>query len=90
MILQIQMSQILNSTEQTYTFEYNKNNISITLQKESAQTVTMDVGFYPKVITDFNYFYNGYDFYSGYTDTEIQESINKHMIYITHKINIHL
>ena len=35
----------------------------------------MQVGFYPKLINDFNVFYNGYDLYKDYTDTEIQSSI---------------
>jgi hypothetical protein len=36
----------------------------------------MQIGFYPKLINDFNVFYNGYDLYNGYTDTEIQDSVN--------------
>jgi hypothetical protein len=36
----------------------------------------IQIGFYPKVINDFNVFYNGYDLYREYTDSEIQTSIN--------------
>ena len=35
----------------------------------------MQVGFYPKLINDFNYFYNSRDLYTAYTDGEINESI---------------
>jgi hypothetical protein len=39
----------------------------------------MQVGFYPKVINDFNVFYTGYDLYQFYTDEEIQNSVNSGM-----------
>jgi len=38
---------------------------------------TTNVGFYPKLINDFNYFYNGFDFFSGYTDSELQSAVNR-------------
>lgn len=42
------------------------NNVSIT-----------NVGFYPKLINDFNYFYNGFDFFSGYTNSELQSAVDR-------------
>jgi len=69
-------SPILNSENQTYSFDYEKNNVSITLQTDTPTTANMQVGFYPKLINDFNYFYNGYLFYTGYTNEEIQQSVN--------------
>jgi hypothetical protein len=69
-------SPILSSLTQTYTFKYQNQNQKITLQEETDTNINMSVGFYPKVVTDFNYFYTGYDLYSGYTDTEIQTSID--------------
>ena len=69
-------SPVLSSLTQTYKFTYNKQPISITLQNEQSNIISMDVGFYPKVINDFNYFYTGYDLYVDYTDQEIQSSVN--------------
>jgi len=66
----------LNSVEQTYSFNYNGSPYNITLQKETQETISMNLGFYPKVINDFNYFYNGYDIYVDYTNEEIQKSID--------------
>jgi len=51
----------------------------ITLQTETVDNgikyTNMQVGFYPKLINDFNYFYNSRDLYTAYTDGEINESI---------------
>lgn len=38
---------------------------------------TTNVGFYPKLINDFNYFYNGFDLFSGYTNDELQSAVNR-------------
>ena len=69
-------SPILSSTTQTYNIKYDKVDRPITLQTENANDINMQVGFYPKLINDFNVFYNGYDLYSGYTSEEIQKSVN--------------
>ena len=67
---------ITNETTTPYTFKYGGVDRNIVLQSETATDVNMQVGFYPKLINDFNVFYNGYDLYSGYTDSEIQDSVN--------------
>jgi hypothetical protein len=69
-------SPIQKSAEQTYSFKYGLNNVNITLQTIGADSANMNVGFYPKVITDFNYFYNGFDYYQNFTNEEIQNSVN--------------
>lgn len=69
-------SPIEKKKDQTYNFTYNNESISITLESITNDSNNMNVGFYPKVITDFNYFYNGFDLYSTYTNNEIQNSIN--------------
>jgi hypothetical protein len=69
-------SPVQSSTTQTYSFDYSQKPVNITLQNETTDSITLNVGFYPKVINDFNYFYNGFDFYSGYTNEEIQRSVN--------------
>jgi hypothetical protein len=77
-------SPVVSSTTQTYSFKYPVEvggkidyvQRQITLQTENADNVNMQVGFYPKLINDFNVFYTGYDLYSGYTSEEIQRSVN--------------
>jgi hypothetical protein len=68
-----------SSTTQVYFFQYKGSTTSIQLQSEGVATIGMQVGFYPKLINDFNVFYNGYDLYQNYTDKEIQQSVNAGM-----------
>lgn len=67
---------ITSSVDETYTFEYNQKETRIRLQSEDPTQIQMQVGFYPKLINDFNFFYNGFDLYQEYTDQEIQNSVN--------------
>ena len=72
----VNFDPVTSSDTKTYTFQFDgvKN---ITLQNTSSvNNPKIQTGFYPKVINDFNVFYNGYDLYTKYTDTEIQTSIN--------------
>jgi hypothetical protein len=66
---------VTSSDTKTYTFKFDGDN-KITLQNVNNNITKIQTGFYPKVINDFNVFYNGYDLYSGYTDTEIQASVD--------------
>lgn len=59
---------------------YNLNGVgSITLQQEfmvgGTKNTNIQPGFYPKLINDFNYFYNGQDLFNSYTDDEINRAI---------------
>ena len=65
-----------SSTTKVYFFDYEGSTKSIQLQSEGIDQIQMQVGFYPKLINDFNFFYNGFDLYQQYTDQEIQNSIN--------------
>ena len=67
---------ITTGTSVEYKFKYNGDNRTVVLQSETRIDVDMQVGFYPKLINDFNFFYNGYDLYTGYTNSEIQQSVN--------------
>lgn len=76
-------SPIQKDINQTYSFEVPSDNLTdppneynIVLQEENDSNININVGFFPKVINDFNYFYNGYDLYTNYTDNEIQSTIN--------------
>jgi hypothetical protein len=66
---------ILSSDTKTYTFNFDGVN-KITLQNSSSNVTKLQTGFYPKVINDFNVFYNGYDLYVNYTNGEIQSSVD--------------
>jgi hypothetical protein len=66
---------IASSDTKTYSFKFEGEK-NITLQNVANNITTIQTGFYPKVINDFNVFYNGYDLYTGYTSSEIQESVN--------------
>jgi hypothetical protein len=67
---------ISGSTTKPYSFKYSGVDRTVVLQSETTTDANMQVGFYPKLINDFNVFYNGYDLYSGYTNQEIQQSVN--------------
>lgn len=67
---------VTENIKKQYTFTYNSTTSKVILQDDNQSAITMSVGFYPKVINDFNYFYNGFDLYSQYSDAEIQKSID--------------
>jgi len=67
---------ITNTTTKPYTFKYGGVDRPVVLQSETTTDVNMQIGFYPKLINDFNLFYNGYNLYEGYTDLEIQKSVD--------------
>jgi hypothetical protein len=70
-------SPILSSETQTYDFTYDGGpKKSVVLQKEDTTTIQINTGFYPKLINDFNLFYNGFELYKDYNSSEIQNSIS--------------
>jgi len=69
-------SPILRSETQKYSFKYNTKNIDIVLQSTDNQSIIMNVGFYPKIINEFTYFYNGIEYFKDYTNDEVQNCIN--------------
>ena len=72
----VNFDPVTSSDTKTYTFQFDGEK-QIRLQNNTnSDNSQIQTGFYPKVINDFNVFYNGYDLYSGYTDSEIQTSIN--------------
>ena len=66
---------ITKTTNKTYSFKFEGDK-NITLQNVADNNVNIQTGFFPKVINDFNVFYNGYDLYVKYDNNEIQQSIN--------------
>ena len=49
---------------------------SFPIGSTSVQTI-INTGFYPKLINDFNVFYQGYNVYTGYTSTDIQKGFSE-------------
>jgi hypothetical protein len=72
----VNYSPVLSSTTQSYEFIYNGTKQNITLQKEDSDLITMNVGFYPQLMNDFNVFFNGFELYTGYESSDIQKSID--------------
>jgi hypothetical protein len=55
--------------------------VDITLQSattlnSNTSVLDMNIGFYPKVINDFNLFCRGYDLFTGYTNLDIQRQLS--------------
>jgi hypothetical protein len=71
----------LNTTGASYTFSAGTDVgiVEIVLEKNiviGAETSsTINTGFYPKTINDFNVFYQGFEIFSGYNSTAIQTAI---------------
>lgn len=72
-----QYDPINGDVTKTYTITIEGTEIKIQLQAGYSQTTNIQLGFYPKTINDFNVFYNGYDLFESYTDTEIQSAFNR-------------
>ena len=66
--------------EKIYSLIINNSQIDIVLQKDTSigveTSTVINTGFYPKLINDFNVFYQGFEVYSGYSETEIQLGFN--------------
>ena len=67
---------VTNSPTRNYNLIINGAQMDIVLEKNTtlgAETSSLiNTGFYPLLINDFNVFYQGFQIYSGYTDTDIQ------------------
>ena len=67
---------VTNSASKNYNLIINGSQMDIVLEKNTtlgAETSSLiNTGFYPLLINDFNVFYQGFQIYSGYTDSDIQ------------------
>lgn len=70
---------VTKTATKKYSYVVNGQENTIILQDQTSDVINMNVGFYPKVITDFNVFYNGYDVFKNYTNSELQDAINNGM-----------
>ena len=71
---------INKSPETNYSLIINDGVYDIVLEKNTSLGVeistVINTGFYPKLINDFNIFYQGYEVFTGYTNSGIQAGIN--------------
>jgi len=73
---------ITEDINKTYSFNAGSNVgiVDIVLQKTvvigTETSDTINVGFYPKTINDFNVFLQGFEIFAGYTSTDIENAIN--------------
>ena len=67
---------VTNSPQRIYPLTIDGAQVDVVLEKNTTlglETSTLiNTGFYPKLINDFNVFYQGFEIYSGYTDNDIQ------------------
>ena len=67
------------TSDKTRTYKFKRKNdgptLSISLENRNQNVLQIQTGFYPKLMNDFAYFYNGKDLFSGYTDQEIQSAV---------------
>lgn len=79
------------SNSKTYNLTINNNPIEIVLQENniigSDTSTSINTGFYPKLINDFNVFFQGYEILTGYTDSDIQTAINSSKITLNYVQN---
>jgi hypothetical protein len=73
-------SPIANSPETNYSLNFNNGFYDIVLEKNTTLgtevSTVINTGFYPKLINDFNIFYQGFEVYTGYTNSDIQNGFN--------------
>jgi hypothetical protein len=66
--------------EKVYSLSFNNSQIDIVLQKDTTigaeLSTVINTGFYPKLINDFNVFYQGYEIYSSYSESDIQSGFS--------------
>jgi hypothetical protein len=71
---------VTNSPQRVYPLTIDGAQIDVVLEKDTTLglelSTVINTGFYPKLINDFNVFYQGFEVYSGYTDTDIQLGFN--------------
>ena len=69
------------NTQKIYTYRTSDGSINnIQMESVAGNSISMNVGFYPKLINDFNTFYNGYDLFKDYSSSEVQNAVNNGMM----------
>ena len=72
-----------NNPATTYSVITNNSSYDISLQQNTTigpnLFTTINTGFYPKLINDFNVFYQGFNLFSGYTSLDIQSALTTNL-----------
>jgi hypothetical protein len=67
---------VTNNINKEYNVTVNGQPEKIRLDFGTTSSATVQSGFYPNLINKFNIFYNDTNLYAGYTDSDIQKSLN--------------
>lgn len=70
---------VFSSKTTTYEFQFPSRNprvYKISLEKQNQNVLQIQTGFYPKLMNDFAYFYNGVDLFKSYSNDEIQSAVS--------------
>jgi hypothetical protein len=70
-----------NTQSPTKVYQYRKNSgtaveTKIVLQSTQNNDININTGFYPGLMNDFSYFFNGVNLFKNYTDEELQSAVN--------------
>ena len=75
---------VTSASTKNYRLNIDGGFVDITLEKNATfgdETSTLiNTGFYPKLINDFNVFYQGFEVFSGFTNTDMQQAIDTYGI----------
>ena len=73
---------VSSSKTKDYVLTVNGGTVDIILEKNTTfgtdTSTLINTGFYPKLINDFNVFYQGFNVFTGYTNTDIQSGIDSY------------
>ena len=73
---------VTSASTKDYTLTVNGGSVDIILEKNSTfgtdTSTLINTGFYPKLINDFNVFYQGFEPFSAYTNTALQSGIDNY------------
>jgi len=79
---------ITNDPTKKYSITANSQPYEVVLQEDITSgfltSTEMDLGFYPRLMNDFNYFYNGLNLFSAYTSQEIQKDIDSEKLVVSY------
>ena len=82
---------ITNNPTTVYSISANNESYNVVLQEDITSglltSTQMNLGFYPRLMNDFNYFYNGLNLFSAYTSSEIQKDIDSEKLIVNFNPN---
>jgi hypothetical protein len=70
---------VTKNPQKKYKFVNSGQEQEIQMSSKNNDTYNTEVGFYPKLINDFNIFYNGFEIFKDYTDSSLQKAVDKNL-----------